>query len=251
MDLSSDARRAYYRELAADYGTSIRQLVPRYDEILELMAGLVGLGDPASLLDIGCGTGELTHRLADAVPRARVTAVEVSAGMAAVARTRLEPLGDRVRVVERDVLDVPPEAHHLPGEPFDVVHSNLVLHNLPEPQKRRALEVSHGLLAPGGAFVWGDLIRFADPRLQSARVERRIRHARETGCPEALIEWNFRKEAEEDFPLTSGETLDLCRKVGFPHPEVAWAGDTFLVVWARKGPARSRLPGGRGSTRFR
>lgn len=239
-DPAPGAREAYYRELARDYEGLIRQLVPDYEEVMERLVELATLGEPGSLLDIGCGTGELTARLALAVPGMRTVALELSEEMASAARDRAARLESRLEVLELDVLDLEPGDANLPDESFDVVHSNFVLHNLPGPRKRRAVETAHRLLTPGGRLVWGDLIRFEDPRLQQAQVERRVRHARATGCPEELIEWNFRKEAQEDFPLTAAETLDLCREVGFPHPEVAWARDTFLMAWAaKKGPAPS------------
>lgn len=234
-DPAPDARHAYYRELAAGYETKIRQLVPGYEEVLERLSELVALDAPESVLDIGCGTGELTEWLARAAPEARVVALEVAGEMAAAARERLRPMGARVRVLERDVLELDSDDEHVPEDSFHVVHTNFVLHNLPWDRKREAVAKAHARLAQGGVLVWGDLIRFRDPVLQRSQVERRIRHARATGCPEDLIDWNFRKEEEEDFPLTTPETLTLLREVGFPTPEVAWARDTFMVAWARKG----------------
>ena len=249
-DPTPEARDAYYRELAADYETKIRQLVPGYEEVMERMAELSALGEPDRILDIGCGTGELTERIAHAAPEARVTALEVAAPMAETARRRLQELGSRVEVLERDVLDAGrrpqgadpgggPRRSGPGGEPlaagsFQVVHTNFVLHNLPWAPKREALAAAYELLAEGGRLVWGDLIHFRDPLLQASQVDRRVRHARATGCREDLIQWNFRKEAQEDFPLTAEETLDVLRDTGFAEPEVAWARDTFLTVWARK-----------------
>jgi SAM-dependent methyltransferase len=241
-DPGVESRQAYYRTLAAEYRAFIRQLVPAYDEMTEALLELVRAAAPSSILDVGCGSGELTLRLAEAAPAASVTALEVSPAMAEEARACLRGPAPRVQVVERDVREVDPEKGRLPGAPFQLVHSNLVLHNLPPAAKGRTLEVLFRLLGPDGAFVWGDLIRFADPRLQRARVETRIRHAREAGCPEPLVEWNFQKEAEEDFPLTAIETLALLAAAGFVDPEVVWARDTFLVVRALKPGGGVRKP---------
>lgn len=234
-DPAPEARQAYYRELAADYETKIRQLVPHYEDVLDRLSELAALGEPSSILDVGCGTGELTGWIARRAPEARVVALEVASEMASIARDQLTELADRVQILERDVLDVEPGGPDLPVGAFDVVHTNFVLHNLPWEEKRRAVAQAHSLLAKGGTLVWGDLIRFEDPALQRSQVERRIQYARAAGCSEELIRWNFRKEAEEDFPLTARETLELLRRVGFPDPEVVWARETFLAVRARTG----------------
>jgi len=55
------------------------------------------------ILDLGCGTGYATHRLCSTFPEREVTAVDVSAGMLALARRRLA--GEKVSFVQADMLD--------------------------------------------------------------------------------------------------------------------------------------------------
>lgn len=44
---------------------------------------------PATILEIGCGTGYLTEKLRQAFPKASITAVDIAEGMIAVAKARL------------------------------------------------------------------------------------------------------------------------------------------------------------------
>ena len=60
------------------------------------------------VLDVGCGTGRLTARLLDRLPRGRVAAVDTSANMLDTARTYLQALsGGRVSFAQADAAALP------------------------------------------------------------------------------------------------------------------------------------------------
>ncbi|MFF5072575.1 class I SAM-dependent methyltransferase [Micromonospora olivasterospora] len=62
------------------------------DELFADLVTITGMGDGASVLEVGCGTGQATRSLA--VLGCSVTAVEPGAGMAALARQRLAAFGN-------------------------------------------------------------------------------------------------------------------------------------------------------------
>lgn len=219
-----EAAAEYYRHLRDDYDHKIRQLVPRYDDMVGTVVDLVARCAPASALDLGAGTGTVTAAVLQRVPGARVVAVEVSDAMAADADNRLAPYGARAQVIHQDVLD------YAPDKGFDVVLSSLVLHNLPLPEKTSLLAAIHDWLLPGGVFVWADLVRFTDRRMQQHFVSQRRDHALAHGAPHELVRANFEKEANDDHPLTIEETLSLGRRVGFDEGQVVWAHDTFAIT---------------------
>ena len=64
--------------------------------------------EPSVVVDLGCGTGQLTQRLLDRFPGAEVVAVDLSPGMLAKAAARLAPLTPCRHLVVRA------DAHHLP-----------------------------------------------------------------------------------------------------------------------------------------
>ena len=70
-------------------------------------------------MDVGCGTGRVTEALLALVPRGRVLAIDASADMVALARSRL---GDRAEVWCEDVLDLDLD------EPVDALVSTATLH---------------------------------------------------------------------------------------------------------------------------
>jgi ubiquinone/menaquinone biosynthesis C-methylase UbiE len=78
---------------------------------------------PAAVLDVGCGTGQLAHRMQAEFPRARVVGCDFSAGMLQQARAR-----DGVAAW------VQGDAGRLPfgGETFDAVVSTQAFHWFPD-----------------------------------------------------------------------------------------------------------------------
>jgi SAM-dependent methyltransferase len=119
-----------------------------------------GLGPETTLVDLGCGTG----LLAAAAGREcrRVVGVDPSPAMLALARSR----STGVEWVEGGFLTYEHE-----GEPPQVVHSRNALHHLPDFWKGVALARIHGLLAPGGVLVLGDLVYDFEPGEAGKRVE--------------------------------------------------------------------------------
>jgi SAM-dependent methyltransferase len=93
------------------------------------------------VLDLGCGTGHLTARAADA----GATAVGVDAARSMVARAGHD---------HPDLPVVVGDARALPFDgAFDAAVSNAALHWIPEADQDDALRSVHDALRPGGRFV--------------------------------------------------------------------------------------------------
>jgi len=87
----------------------------------------------ARILDAGCGTGEITARLAERFPGARLLGVDVLDGPLALARARNSRFGRRVRFENRSVFDL-----SLPDRKFDLVVCRHVLQAIPHAERALA-----------------------------------------------------------------------------------------------------------------
>jgi SAM-dependent methyltransferase len=135
-----------FNEVAALYDRA-RPLYPQavIDDLFALTAAQVG----DHILEIGCGTGQMTVPLAER--GLRVTALEPGADLAAIARAKLAAYPD-TEVVERRFED-----YDLPPEPFDLVVSATAFHWV-DPNVR--VTKSAAALKPGGYLAiihthWG------------------------------------------------------------------------------------------------
>jgi SAM-dependent methyltransferase len=97
----------------------------------------------AEVLDAGCGTGEISMRLAEAFTSARVLGVDIVDAHLERARTRSAPLGGRVRFEHRSLFDL-----GLPDASFDLVVCRHVLQAIPHPE--RAIAELARVARPGG-----------------------------------------------------------------------------------------------------
>ncbi len=110
-------------------------------------------GDAA--LDVGCGTGTLTMKVARRVGKAgRVTGIDPGTEQIARARSKAArrnlPIEFQIGVIEQ----LP-----FPDQTFDVVLSTLMMHHLPAPLKRQGLAEIARVLKPGGHLVIADFKR--------------------------------------------------------------------------------------------
>lgn len=109
------------------------------------LAGLIataGLPPRPRVLEIGCGTGHLTHLLTLHLPGARILASDIAPAMVAACRARLPSLDYAVMDGARPTV----------AAPFDLICANLAAQwfaDLPGTLARLA-----GLLAPGGLLAF-------------------------------------------------------------------------------------------------
>lgn len=99
----------------------------------------LSLSGAETILDLGCGDGVLTARLASLVPDGRVLGIDASEGMIAAAK-QLE--GDNLSFHVMDIDEIDFDAD------FDVVFSNAALHWVKDHDK--LLRNAHQALRPGG-----------------------------------------------------------------------------------------------------
>ena len=97
------------------------------------------------ILDLGCGTGEITARLGARFPNAELTGVDLEEPHLERARERCGPLGARVRFLRGDALALP-----LPDASFDLVVCRHLLQAVPSAQ--RVVEECRRVLRPGGSL---------------------------------------------------------------------------------------------------
>jgi SAM-dependent methyltransferase len=167
-ELMDDAAQAlaYARaDFAAPHDAFVAQLVAR-----TRAAELRG-----AALDLGCGPGDVTFRVACALPQLAIDGVDGAEAMLAIARAeaRRRGLASRVRFTRAYLPAEPP-----PGRDYALVYSSSLLHHLREPE---ALWESAKRWGARGAQVFvGDLLRPASEAQAREIVAREVAREPET-----------------------------------------------------------------------
>jgi ubiquinone/menaquinone biosynthesis C-methylase UbiE len=148
---------AYFRRNAAAWH-KLRALYADEREVEAAVIRLMGAEPIDDLLDIGTGTGRLLEVFA---PRAkRVTGVDLSSDMLAVARANMEKAGIFTATLRKaDMYQLP-----FPGPRFDAVTIHQVLHFADSPGQ--VLAEAARVMRPGGRLVVAD---FAPHQIEDLR----------------------------------------------------------------------------------
>jgi trans-aconitate 2-methyltransferase len=201
---------------------------PQLEWGLEVLERLELRGDE-TVIDAGSGTGRVTARLLERLPRGRVIAVDGSKAMVAKAR---EALGDRVehRVADLSELEV--------DEPVDLIFSTATFHWIPDHD--RLFRSLRAALRPGGRLVAqcggkGNVARHAEAIVAVASGPRFAPH-----CEGMPVVWNFAgpEETEERLRAAGFERARCWLQHKPVQPERPYE---FISV-STLGPHLARLP---------
>lgn len=108
------------------------------------------------LLELGSGTGSATHAVARALPRAKITCLDLSFPYTRHARRALAAY-ERVECVQGDAASL-----HFADARFDAVYSVFLFHELPLPVREQVLAEARRVLRPGGFFGLVDSLQLGD-----------------------------------------------------------------------------------------
>ena len=136
----------------------------------ERFLALLGQPFPDGIVDLGCGPGNISFRLAAALPQARVLGLDGAASMVALAaehQQRHPGAWPQLRFQQLKLPLIDPAAL---GGPFAAVVSNSLLHHLHDPQV--LWQAVGQLAAPGATIYIKDLRRPASAAAADALTER-------------------------------------------------------------------------------
>src|SRR3954466_5538060 len=88
---------AFFGGMVDSYDSLIRRAVPRYDEMMTRLLEHLPPG-AGEVLELGCGTGNLTLRVLEKFPKARVTTVDAAPEMTRVTMQRATAAGAAARL---------------------------------------------------------------------------------------------------------------------------------------------------------
>lgn len=184
----------------------------RGEELVDLLSPQPG----ERVLDLGCGTGHLTARIAET--GATLVGIDSDPGMIEAARRHYPHIA--FEVADGTAFEV--------SRPYDAVFSNAALHWMRPPE--RVAECIHRALRPGGRLI----AEFGG----QGNVER-IRSALVAALQEAGVSWDSVRDpwyfpsVSEYATLLEGRGLRVRYAALFPRPTLLDGGEEGMDNWLR------------------
>lgn len=205
------------------------------DERRQPFLDLIALIEPRSglrVIDLGCGTGELTRLLHDRLPAADTVGLDASAAMLAESTAHAT---ERLRFVRGDIAAFAADAA------YDLVVSNAALHWLPDHAALFARLAQ--ALAPGGQLAVQMPDNHAHPSHAVAAAvagEAPFRDALggfTVGRPVQAAEWYAEQLHRLGFARQHVRAQIYPHRLAAPDEVVEWVKGTLLTAYERRLPA--------------
>lgn len=227
-EFMSDSVGRFFDSLAGEYTEAILRCFPRYDEMLWALLEYLPDRSYHSILELGCGTGNLTVLATQKWPEANLLAVDLSADSIDVCRSRL---ADRPNIDYRtcDFRDL----EFNPGQ-FDLVISSISIHHLNSAEKQTLFRQIEGWLQPGGVLGYVDQFASATAELSRKQLANWKRIALAAGSTNDEWQMWMQHAADHDHHDTLADQMAWLNAAGFGDIDCPWRYLLWTLLTAEK-----------------
>lgn len=239
-NFAADAWQLSDTEVFTKYGDAF---VPRRREQIQAVCALLSNIPDHAVLDLCCGEGRLSEEFLSTDDQGRVTLLDGSAEMLALANERLRPYVGRF---DQDQADIKDRSWRKPAT-YGAVMTSLAVHHLNEDEKQALYRDVHEMLIPGGCFVMADLVEptSVDTRNLAgdhwheavSASSRTLFSSEEATEVFEQTDWNYFRLTEPDpldKPSTVIDHIDWLRAAGFDEVDVPWVYAGHAIIFARR-----------------
>ncbi len=209
----------FFENRLAGYEAHMKGAIVGAAEFYEFTARQLPAVPGCAVLDLGCGTGlELDAYLARN-PTARITGIDLSAGMLAVLKRKFP--GKALELIQGSYFDVP-----LGADRFHAAVSVESLHHFPAEEKQALYRKVFHALKPGGYLILTDYFAESDA-LEKTYFENLRRLKREQGISDEGF-YHY------DTPLTVAHEIRVLEDAGFSDCKILKNWDATYTLKAAK-----------------
>ncbi len=219
-----DEIRARFDKGAPVYDFDIITVIPYYNEMLDTTVKSIPFEKTKKIkvLDLGCGTGNLTRQIKLAFPNSSIICLDISETMIEQACKKLKKF-DEISFLIQDFNDLSFQ------ESFDVIISSLALHHLiSDDDKKDIYRRIYQLLNNKGVFLNFDNILGSNNSIQE-RYLNVWNDFLKKSFPEEQVLSILKKHHEEDRPAKIFDQLKWLEEIGFKDVDVIVKYYNFAV----------------------
>jgi tRNA (cmo5U34)-methyltransferase len=220
---------SFYDQLSSQYTDLISKCVPRYGELMYNMFHYIPADcQPKKILDLGCGTGNLTDQILKHYPEAEIDALDLSEDILKESQKRFMAQPN-VRHIQADFR----EMHLAPGS-YDLIMSSIAIHHIPDEDKISLYRDIFQALKPNGLFIFADQTRGITDEIYQKHISRWKEEAFKLGSTQENWDMWMEHQNAHDFHTPVTWHLQQLEAAGFKEVDLIWKNIMWAILWARK-----------------
>jgi len=211
-----DLKKHFNKEAEA-FDKQVQKNIPCYNEMLTaLINAIPNNKDSPKILDLGCGTGNITQKALNRFPEAEVTCLDLSENMIEIAKDKLSSY-ENIEYIVGDFTQMELNTK------YDVVLSSLALHHIPNDEEKEAMYKNiYETLEKDGVFYNADVIKANSNYNEELNNKVAIQEMKENGVTDEEIAEHKGKRDANDIPTTLIKHIKMLENVGFKEIDVIW-----------------------------
>lgn len=213
----NDILKTVFNDEATIYDETTQYLLLDYELILKETVNKMGYSSDAefSILDLGCGTGNLSKLIRERYYNAEIYALDFSDTM--LSKFKGKDISN-IHYIHADMFDI--EQEHLPF--FDVIVSSFVFHNFEKiSDHNRIMKIVNQHLSINGKIIITDLVDLINPNKRKDYQLRLINAMRKHGLAnDEIVKWMGILEME-DSPLSIEKNVSLLYENEFENINIS------------------------------
>lgn len=219
----------HFEEEAKVFDGLIKTLIPFYEDMVEslILALPFHRKENIKVLDLGCGTGNISKKVKEGFPNAQITCVDLAENMIQVAKSKLAPYSD-VEFIISDFRDLDFKKE------YNAVVSSLALHHLQPKEQKSFYRVIMRFLKEGGVFYNAENILGSSLHLNQVYMDKWVEFMLESHTKKEIETIWLPKHREEDFPSPLRNHIQWMEEAGFQEVDIVWKYYNFGVYGGKK-----------------
>ncbi len=227
--MAKDKVEDFYNSISTKYTALLDRAIPRYREMLQTMLDYLPKDcKPNRILELGCGTGNLTEHVLNKFPDSELTLVDISEDMLKECKSKFKNKTSLV-YYQVDFKDLAFEVNS-----FDLIISSIAIHHLEDMNKQVLFRKLYSYLKPNGIFTYADQCKgrtkgIYDKHIQSWRTE-----AFNLGSSEKDWKTWMNHQEKHDYHASAIEQVLWLENAAFRNTDILWRYLLWTVFRAEK-----------------